>query len=44
MIKDKSGFVGTMWEMLKKPYQSMIGNGETDLMQALPEPKKEDNG
>lgn len=40
IIKDKSGFVGTVWQMFKKPYEAMIGSGETDLLQALPEPKK----
>ncbi len=39
MIKDKSGFVGTVWEMLKDPYKKLIGEGETDLLKALPEPK-----
>ena len=39
MIKDRSGFVGRVWDMLKKPYENMIKSGETDLYQALPEPK-----
>lgn len=42
MIKDKSGFVGTMWQFLKKPYEAMIGSGETDLLKALPEPNKKE--
>lgn len=42
MIKDKSGFVGTVWQALKKPYEAMIGSGETDLLNALPAPKKEE--
>ncbi len=40
MIKDKSGFVGTVWQMLKDPYKKLIGEGETDLLKALPEPKE----
>ena len=41
MIRDKSGFVGRVWDMLKKPYEQMIEGGETDLYKALPEPKEE---
>jgi hypothetical protein len=40
MIKDKSGFVGTVWQMMKKPYENLISSGETDLLKALPEPKE----
>ena len=36
MIRDKSGFVGTVWQMLKKPYETMISGGETDIYSALP--------
>ncbi len=43
MIKDKSGFVGTVWQMMKKPYENLIAGGETDIYNALPEPKKEKN-
>lgn len=42
MIKDKSGFVGTVWQMMKKPYKALIADGETDLLNLLPGPKEEE--
>ena len=43
MIKDKSGFVGRVWDMLKKPYEHMIESGEGDFYQALPSGKEKEN-
>ncbi len=42
MIRDKSGFVGRVWDMLKKPYEAMLEGKETDLYRALPAPKEEE--
>lgn len=47
MIKDKSGFVGRVWDMLKKPYENMLAGGTSDFYQALPEgnsPDREKKG
>lgn len=41
MIKDKSGFVGTVWQMMKKPYKALIEGGETDLLNTLPSPRED---
>jgi hypothetical protein len=42
MIKDKSGYVGTVWQMFKKPYEAMLTRGEADFLKALPEPRREE--
>lgn len=43
MIKDRSGFVGTIWDMLKKPYKAFLAGGEADVFAALPPARKDED-
>lgn len=43
MIKDKSGFIGTVWQMMRKPYEAMLKSGEMNVLSMLPEPRGEDH-
>lgn len=41
MIKERSGFVGTIWDMLKKPYKAFLAGGDADVFSMLPPPREE---